>query len=182
VVAAQSFQWASPETALPELHRILAPGGWLTVLWNAHRVAADPILLWTYRELRRLVPRYDYVDRTTRARRLATHALGNAPEPLQRWLVAASTRRSDPGRLSRGLSLRTFPGFGPVVYREAAHRVTVTRDGYLDLWRSRNRLREIAGPHAFAAFIAALGEHLESRRIAAVAVPYLCGSWSTRRR
>jgi hypothetical protein len=59
--------------------------------------------------------------------------------------------------------------------------VNVTRDGYLDLWRSRNRLREIAGPDAFAAFLFAVREHLESRSIATVAVPYVCGSWSTRR-
>jgi SAM-dependent methyltransferase len=104
VVAAQSFQWASPELALPELHRILEPGGWFTVLWNAHRIDFDPVLRWTYQQLRRFAPKYDYVDRTTTARRLASHSLGSAPERVQRWLVAGSARLGDPGRLSRGLA------------------------------------------------------------------------------
>ncbi len=34
VVCAQSYQWFRPEVALPELHRILRPGGRLVLMWN----------------------------------------------------------------------------------------------------------------------------------------------------
>jgi ubiquinone/menaquinone biosynthesis C-methylase UbiE len=34
VLAAQAFHWFDAPTALREFHRILRPGGWVTLLWN----------------------------------------------------------------------------------------------------------------------------------------------------
>ena len=59
VTAAQAFHWAEPGRALPELHRVLAAGGRLTVLWNNRDVAASEVLQQTRDAVERLVPGFD---------------------------------------------------------------------------------------------------------------------------
>jgi SAM-dependent methyltransferase len=43
VVAAQSFHWFDPSRALPEIARVLRPGGWLALVWN-ERDESDPMV------------------------------------------------------------------------------------------------------------------------------------------
>jgi ubiquinone/menaquinone biosynthesis C-methylase UbiE len=59
VVAAQAFHWADPPRALPEMHRIVVPGGPFTVLWNDRDVAASPILQRTWALIQEMVPGLD---------------------------------------------------------------------------------------------------------------------------
>ena len=59
IVAAQSFHWADPARALPELHRVLVAGGRFTVLWNNRNVAASPVLTWTRELVEEAVPGFD---------------------------------------------------------------------------------------------------------------------------
>jgi SAM-dependent methyltransferase len=41
VVAAQAFHWFDREAALREFHRLLRPGGWLTLVWNSADLEDD---------------------------------------------------------------------------------------------------------------------------------------------
>jgi SAM-dependent methyltransferase len=43
VVVAQAFHWFDPSRALPEMARVLRPGGWLSLIWN-ERDESDPMV------------------------------------------------------------------------------------------------------------------------------------------
>jgi len=59
VTAAQAFHWADPPRALPEMRRVLAPGGALTVLWNDRENERSPALAFVAAAIRRAVPEWD---------------------------------------------------------------------------------------------------------------------------
>jgi SAM-dependent methyltransferase len=66
--------------------------------------------------------------------------------------------------------------------RMVRHMIAMSRERYLDLWRSHNRLNSIAGPARFAAFFQELSEHLARQSIEQIEVPYHCEAWSARSR
>jgi len=59
VTTAQAFHWADPPRALPELRRVLRPGGPLTCLWNDRRDADSPMLAAVMAAIRREAPAFD---------------------------------------------------------------------------------------------------------------------------
>ena len=67
-------------------------------------------------------------------------------------------------------------------HRVVPHVVRMSRDRYLDLWRSHNLLNTLAGPDRFAAFLLELNEHLERQGLESIDVPYNCEAWSARRK
>ena len=76
--------------------------------------------------------------------------------------------------------LESTGDFTFVNQRTVPHVVRMTRDRYLDLWRSHNRLNTLAGPDRFAAFLMELNEYLERENLEHIDVPYNCEAWSAR--
>lgn len=176
VVSAQAFHQAQIRVALPEIRRILEPGGWLTALWNAPHIAREPVLAHTYAILQRHVPEYRFTDRTTRRRRWASRLVAALPAAVQLQLGKVTSFAA-----SRGLELLSTGDFAALAYHEVEHSVRVSRDTYLDRWRS-SRLHSSAASQAFDAFISELTEYLDKGKIEEITVPYVCGAWSARAR
>jgi ubiquinone/menaquinone biosynthesis C-methylase UbiE len=62
-----------------------------------------------------------------------------------------------------------------------SHTIPMTRERYLELWKSHNRLNTIAGQDRFAAFFRELSEHLERLSLQPIDIRYDCEAWSARR-
>ncbi|MBI1375723.1 MAG: methyltransferase domain-containing protein [Phycisphaera sp.] len=62
-VAAQAFHWATPALALPELRRVLRPGGWFTCLWNNRDPSRSTLLARVAATINEHVPEFDELYR-----------------------------------------------------------------------------------------------------------------------
>ena len=68
-----------------------------------------------------------------------------------------------------------------VNHRICSHVITMSRERFLDLWKSHNRLNTIAGPIRFQHFHDELVRYLDGQALASIDVRYDCKSWSVRR-
>lgn len=59
VIAAQAFHWADPPVALPEIARVLAPGGAFTAVWNDRDFEAGGHMTFARQTYEREVPEFD---------------------------------------------------------------------------------------------------------------------------
>ena len=59
---------------------------------------------------------------------------------------------------------------------QVPHTVDMTRERYLDLWRSHNLLNAAAGPERMATLLAKIERHLADTE--SVVVPYVCRAWT----
>ena len=82
---------------------------------------------------------------------------------------------------SWGEILESTGNFSLLNQRTERHSIPMSRERYLDLWRSHNRLNNTAGPQRFAAFMAELSSYLDQRELEVIDVPYNCEAWSARR-
>lgn len=144
IVAAQAFHWAKPARALPELRRVSAAGGPLTVLWNNRDVDESDVLRFTREAIERRVPEFD--------------------EGYRRRDWAAVLTSTGDFREPREISVR--------------HVVSMSRERYLDLWRSHNLLNNAAGPSAMRGLLDEIERYLGDRP--SVEIPYLCRAWTVR--
>ena len=77
--------------------------------------------------------------------------------------------------------LESTGDFHFVNQRTVSHTIPMSRERYLELWKSHNRLNTIAGPVRFASFFRELSDHLESLSLNQIDLRYDCEAWSARR-
>lgn len=149
-VMASSFHWTDPAKSLPEFFRILKPGGYLTVMWNP-------------RDLER-----SDIERKIEAR-IAEIA------PLIK-------RRSSGGKKYTETIADTLVStghFADVLFMEARHEETMTRERYLGVWMSVNDVRAQAGEEGWARIVGAIEQELGTA--GEVVIPYLTRAWTARK-
>lgn len=147
VLMASSFHWTDPARSLPEFHRILKPGGFFTALWNPRDLESSEF----HRDIERMIH-----ERVPGLKRVSSGGKGYT-EGLERTLVSTGH-------------------FSNLVFCEAAHQVSMTRERYLGAWRSVNDIQAQAGPEAFEALMAALAERVSA--LPEVSVPYRTRAWT----
>lgn len=116
VLMASSFHWTDPLRSLPEFHRILKPGGYLTVLWNPRDLERSPL--------------QKRIDDGIQARVPGLKRVSSGS--------AKHTARIEETLVSTG-------HFKDIVAIEAGHREWMTPQRYMGVWRSVNDIQAQAG-------------------------------------
>lgn len=147
VLMASSFHWTKPERSLSEFHRILRPGGFFTALWNP--------------------------------RDLESNELHKRIEARIHDLVPGMTRvSSGSSKYTQGIekTLVSTGHFHRLIFMEAPHQESMTKERYLGAWRSVNDVQAQAGPERFARILDAISEEISG--MDTVVVPYKTRAWT----
>ncbi len=147
VLMGSSFHWANTEEALVEFHRILKPGGYFTVIYNPRDIEGNAL----HERIEQVV--YDNIPNLHRISSGGKKHVGDIEGKL----------------LSLG-------NFSHLVFTEAPHTVTMSKERYMGVWRSVNDIRVQAGEELFGTIleeIAAIIEPYEE-----IVVPYRSRAWT----
>ncbi len=117
---ASSFHWADTPKALAEFHRILKPGGHLTILWNPRNIDGNPL----HEEIEQLVH-----DLVPDLKRVSSGRAKNSRD----WTD----------------DLQSTGHFTDCLFMEARHEIAMTHERYIGAWRSVNDIQAQAGPEKF---------------------------------
>ncbi len=147
VLMGSSFHWANTEEALAEFHRILKPGGYFTAIWNPRDIEGHAL----HEKIEQVV--YDAVPGM---KRVSSGGKGNIGDIEGKLL---STKY-----------------FGHVVFVEAPHTVTMSKERYMGVWRSVNDIRVQAGEERFAEILEKIEEIIAPYE--EIVVPYRSRAWT----
>lgn len=133
VLMASSFHWTQPQLALAEFHRILRPGGFLTVLWNPRDLESSDLHMRIETRIQSIVPN------------------------LTRVSSGSSKYTQDVDK-----SLAITGHFENVIFMEAPHLEVMDKERYLGAWRSVNDIQAQAGPERFARILQAIEDEIRT--------------------
>jgi SAM-dependent methyltransferase len=127
-------------------------------------------------EMRRiLVPRGHFTVLWNDRRNERSPVLARTQEAIRRF--APEFEEAYRGR-DWGKVLVSTGDFEDIAADAAEHVVRMSRERYLGLWRSHNRLSVTAGPERLAALLGDIETYLDHAAIETVDVPYVCRSWT----
>ncbi len=142
-----SFHWTDSKLAVKEFYRILAPGGFFTAIWNPRDIESSEL----HRKIEDAV--YEEVPNMKRV------SSGKA----------ISTEEMKEKLLSGGY-------FKNILFVEAPHVELMTKERYMNTWKSVNDIQVQAGEEGFQRILYKIEEIIQE--FDEIEVPYLSRSWT----
>lgn len=142
-----SFHWADSEQAVREFYRILVPGGFFTAIWNPRDIESS--------ELHKRIEDVVYAEVPGMKRVSSGKAI--------------TTEEMKAKLLSGGY-------FKDILFMEAPHTEVMTKERYMNTWKSVNDIQVQAGEEGFRRIM----EKIETiiKELDEIEVPYLSRSWT----
>lgn len=142
-----SFHWADSVLAVKEFYRILVPGGFFTAIWNPRDIENS--------ELHRRIEDTVYAE-VPQMKRVSSGK-------------AISTEEMKEKLLSGGY-------FKDIIFVEAPHVEVMTKERYMNTWKSVNDIQVQAGEEGFQRILNKIEEIIQE--FDEIEVPYLSRSWT----
>lgn len=142
-----SFHWADSQQAVHEFYRILVPGGFFTAIWNPRDIENSEF----HKRIEEAV--YSELPNMKRVSSGRTVTMEEMKEKL----------------LKGGY-------FKNILYLEAPHVEFMSRERYMNTWRSVNDIQVQAGPEGFQRILDKI--YLIIRDMDEIEVPYRSRAWT----
>lgn len=142
-----SFHWADSKLAVKEFYRILVPGGFFTAIWNPRDIESS--------ELHKRIEDVVYAE-VPEMKRVSSGK-------------AISTEEMKEKLLSGGY-------FRDILFMEAPHVEVMTKERYMNTWKSVNDIQVQAGEEGFQRILNKIEEIVCG--LDEIEVPYLSRSWT----
>ncbi len=142
-----SFHWADSELAVREFYRILVPGGFFTAIWNPRDIESS--------ELHKRIEEAVYSEVPGMKRVSSGKAI--TTEEMKKKLLSGGY-------------------FKDILFMEAPHTEIMTKERYMNTWKSVNDIQVQAGEEGFQKILGKIERIIEE--LDEIEVPYLSRSWT----
>lgn len=144
-----SFHWTEHKVALEEFHRILTPGGFFTAIWNPRDIEKSELHTTIERKIHEIAPNIVRVSSGS----------SNNLKDVEEKLLSTSL-------------------FDNLFFVEVPFEVEMSKQRYIDTWKSVNDIQVQAGEENFKKILTMIEEEISS--LDSVLVPYKARAWTVR--
>lgn len=149
VLMGSSFHWTDSEKAVKEFHRILKPNGLFTAIWNPRDIERSDL----HKKIENVIyEKLPDMKRVSSGRKVTT-------EEMSQKLLSSSH-------------------FDSIVFMEAPFVEKMTKERYMNIWKSVNDIQAQAGEKLFHEILEEIEDILKD--MTEIEVPYLARAWTVR--
>lgn len=142
-----SFHWTDSKQAVKEFHRILVPGGFFTAIWNPRDIESSELHMRIEDAVYSEVPNM---------KRVSSGKTVTTAEMKEKLLAGGY--------------------FKDILFMEAPHTEHMTKERYMNIWKSVNDIRVQAGEEGFQRILNKIDNIINE--FDEIEVPYLSRSWT----